>query len=108
MQNNLNKTIIVMMVTCGITFFSTSCNKDALLNKTPVTALDNTKALVTETEYTALTNAAYTPIHWQVGNYTTFPVMFQDIRADNCVSQWASYWVPGAVYDNFPIPPNDP
>jgi hypothetical protein len=108
MQNHLNKTIIVMMVTCGITFFSTSCNKDALLNKTPVTALDNTKALVTETEYTALTNAAYTPIHWQVGNYTTFPVMFQDIRADNCVSQWASYWVPGAVYDNFPIPPNDP
>jgi hypothetical protein len=108
MKNHSKKIILVAMVTCGVTFFSSSCNKDALLNKTPITALDNTKALVTETEYVALTNAAYTPIHWQVGPYTVFPVMFQDIRADNCVSQWASYWVPGAVYDSFPIPPNDP
>ena len=98
-----------MMVGSLLILSSTSCNKDALLNKTPITSLDNTKALVSEAEYTSLTSSAYEPFQWQVGSYTVFPVMFQDIRADNCVSQWASYWVPGAVFDDFnQIKPNDP
>jgi hypothetical protein len=87
-----------------------SCKKSELLDKTPVTSLDNTKALVTEADYVALTNAAYDPLQWQENaELSTFPVMFQDIRADNCVSQWASYWTYGTVFDDFSlIKPNNP
>ncbi len=80
-----------------------SCNKDELLNKAPVTSLDNSNALVTEADYISLTNSAYDPIQWQEngGPLSTFPVMFQEIRADDCISQWASYWTYGAVFDDF-------
>lgn len=86
-----------------------SCSKSDLLDKTPITSLDNTKALVTESDYVALTNAVYDPLQWQENAaLTTFPVMFQDIRADNCVSQWASYWTYGTVFDDFTlIKPNN-
>ena len=81
-----------------------SCNKDALLDKNPITSLNSTNALVTEADYTALTSSCYDPIQWQVINGAQthiFPVMFQDIRADNCISQWASYWTYGAVFDDL-------
>jgi len=107
MKNHL-KEIANAVVIGSLLLLGTACNKEKLLDKTPITSLDNTKALVREADYVALTSSAYEPFQWQVGPYTVFPVMFQDIRADNCVSQWASYWVPGGVYDQFPIPPNDP
>jgi len=108
MKNHL-KNIALIAIGSFLTFSNSSCNKTALLDKTPITSLDNTKALVTEADYKALTSSAYQPFQWQVGPYTVFPVMFQDIRADNCVSQWASYWVPGAVFDDFTqIKPDDP
>lgn len=89
----------------------TSCSKEKLLEKTPITELDNTQALKTEADYVALTNAAYDPLQWQVINGAQthiYPVMFQDIRADNCLSQWASYWTFGAVFDDLSkIKPNN-
>jgi len=93
--------VLGSIITCLI--FS-SCNKEALLNKNPITSLNSTNALVTEADYTALTSSCYDPIQWQVINGAQthiFPVMFQDIRADNCISQWASYWTYGAVFDDF-------
>lgn len=107
-QINHRLLVLVSILTCLI--FS-SCNKDALLNKNPISSLNSTNALVTEADYIALTNSCYDPIQWQVisGAQThIFPVMFQDIRADNCISQWASYWTYGAVFDDLRlIQPNN-
>lgn len=94
--------LLVSIVVLCLIF--TSCNKDELLNKSPITSLNSTNALVTEADYTALTSACYDPIQWQVINGAQthiLPVMFQDIRADNCLSQWASYWTYGAVFDDL-------
>jgi len=105
-----NKSLFIQIIIPAFFIaFLVSCNKKDLLNKNPITSLDNTKALVTEADYVALTNSAYDPMQWQEnGPQTTFPVMFQDIRADNCVSQWASYWTYGTVFDDFQlIKPNN-
>lgn len=81
-----------------------SCNKSDLLDKKPITSLNTTAALKTETDYVALTNSAYDPLQWQtITGPEIFPVMFQDIRADNCVSQWASYWTYGAIFDDLSL-----
>jgi hypothetical protein len=104
-----NKSLFIQIIITVFAAFFASCNKSNLLDKTPVTSLDNTKALVSEADYVALTNSAYDPIQWQENAAeTTFPVMFQDIRADNCISQWASYWTYGTVFDDFRlIKPNN-
>ncbi|MEB0261572.1 MULTISPECIES: RagB/SusD family nutrient uptake outer membrane protein [unclassified Mucilaginibacter] len=104
MKNNIYKIGTTLIVSCLIACNIISCKKDTLLNKTPITSLDNTKALKTEADYTALLNSAYDPFQWQVYNGPQthmFPVMWQDIRADNCISQWASYWTFGAVLDDL-------
>ncbi len=99
----------------GIAVFSmlivTSCDKDDLLDPDPVTFL-TTDALDTEAEMINLVNGAYDPLQWQVINGPQthhFPVMFQDIRADNCISQWATFWAAGIVFDDFTqIEPSNP
>ena len=86
-----------------------SCKKD-FLDKSPITELSG-NVLSTEQDFTALLNAAYDPIQWQVYSGPSthmYPVMFQDIRADNCISQWASYWTFGAPFDDLRnIKPNN-
>lgn len=86
-----------------------SCKKD-FLNKAPITELSG-NVLSTEQDYTALLNASYDPMQWQVYNGPSthmYPVMFQDIRADNCISQWASYWTFGVPFDDLRnIKPNN-
>ncbi len=101
---SLKKNGVLLQRLILLCFIFSSCNKDALLNKNPITSLNSTNALITESDYTALTSSCYDPIQWQVisGPQThIFPVMFQDIRADNCLSQWASYWTNGAVFDDL-------
>ena len=76
-----------------------ACFEEDLLDKAPITSLSSDNALQTEADMVALTNAAYDPLQWQViqGAQThMYPVMFQDIRADNCASQWASFWAASA------------
>ncbi len=89
-----------------------ACFEEDLLDKAPITSLSSDNALQTEADMVALTNAAYDPLQWQViqGAQThMYPVMFQDIRADNCASQWASFWAAGAIFDNFSlIQPGNP
>src|SRR6266404_7682501 len=80
------------------------CKKSDLLNKTPITSLNTTAALKTESDYVALTNSAYDPLQWQtISGPEMFPVMFQDNRADNCISKWASYWTYGAIFDDLSL-----
>ena len=90
---------------------SVSCSKDDLLDPEPTTFL-TTDALDTEAEMINLVNGAYDPLQWQVINGPQthmYPIMFQDIRADNCISQWATFWVAGIVFDDFTqIQPNNP
>lgn len=90
--------IAVLMVLC----IFNSCKKD-FLQKSPVTELSG-NVLKTEADFTALLNSAYDPMQWQVYNGAQthmYPVMWQDIRADNCLSQWASYWTYGAPLDDL-------
>ncbi|MCI4667783.1 MAG: RagB/SusD family nutrient uptake outer membrane protein [Bacteroidia bacterium] len=85
-----------------VAFFLSSC--EGLLNKVPVTELVEEIGIRTEADIVALTNSAYDATQWQVieGAQThMFPVMFQDIRADNCISQWASFWTFGLPFDDF-------
>ncbi len=88
-----------------------SCDRDDLLEKTPVTDLVEENGIQTEDDIASLTNACYDVLQWQVINGASthmYPVMFQDIRADNCLSQWASYWTFGIVFDDFTrIQPNN-
>lgn len=90
-------------------FMLNSCSED-FLTIDPTTQL-TADAIQSDSDYQALVNAAYDPLRWQVdGNATRhmYPVMFQDMRADNVVSQWATYWVAGQAFDKNPIAPNNP
>lgn len=105
MKNKIIKfqqSILIVTAIIAVSIIN-SCKKD-FLNKTPITELIGNDVLKTETDYSNLLNSAYQPIQWQVYNYPSthmFPVMWQDIRADNCLSQWASYWAAGAVLDDL-------
>jgi starch-binding outer membrane protein, SusD/RagB family len=90
-------------------FMLNSCSED-FLTIDPTTQL-TADAIQSDSDYQALVNAAYDPLRWQVdGNATRhmYPVMFQDMRADNVVSQWATFWVAGQAFDKNPITPNNP
>jgi hypothetical protein len=96
---NLGKTLLAALIV-GVS--ATACEDD-FLEKTPVTAL-SVEAIQSENEIVALVNSAYDPLQWQVLNGSQshmFPVMFQDIRADNCTSQWASFWIAGGIWDDL-------
>ncbi|WP_027392834.1 RagB/SusD family nutrient uptake outer membrane protein [Aquimarina latercula] len=86
-----------------------SCEND-FLEKEPITSL-TADAIQSEEDIESLVIAAYDPLRWQVLNNNLghhFPLMFQDIRSDNVFSQWANFWVAGRVFDQNPIPPNNP
>jgi hypothetical protein len=90
----------------------TSCEQDDILEKSPRTGLTDQNSIQTEADMIALVNACYDPLQWQTiqgAQSHMFPVMFQDIRADNCLSQWASFWTFGIPFDEFSlIQPNNP
>ncbi|WP_125723500.1 RagB/SusD family nutrient uptake outer membrane protein [Flavobacterium ustbae] len=86
-----------------------SCSEDFLTIE-PTTQL-TADAIQTDSDFEALVNAAYDPLRWQVDGAATrhmYPVMFQDMRADNVVSQWATFWVAGQAFDKNPIQANNP
>jgi len=107
----LHKIIVLprLIVLGGLIALLTGCA--GLLEKVPVTELVEETGIRTEADIIALTNAAYDATQWQViqGAQThMYPVMFQDIRADNCISQWASFWTFGLPFDDFSqIQPNN-
>jgi hypothetical protein len=102
------KALLVIGMTTVVLF--SSCSD--LLDKEPITELSSGNSLQTESDFVALTNSIYDPLQWQVINSPQthhYPVMWQDIRADNCISQWASFWAAGAALDDFDlIRPNSP
>lgn len=89
----------------GFVLFSvSSCDTDDLLEKDPITELNEATGIQTEADIEALTNATYDVMQWQVVNGPAthmYPVMYQEIRSDNCISQWASYWAAGVAFDDF-------
>ncbi|SHJ19325.1 RagB/SusD family nutrient uptake outer membrane protein [Aquimarina spongiae] len=94
---------------CMVTFMTISCEDD-FLDREPITSLTS-DAIQTEDDIASLVIATYDPLRWQVINNNLghhFPVMFQGIRADDVFSQWANFWVAGRVFDQNPVPPNNP
>ena len=109
MKNKIIKHSLYTLATLLLLGVFSSCKK-SLLEKSPITELSG-DVIKTESDFTALLNSAYDPIQWQVYNGAQthmLPVMWQDIRADNCLSQWAAYWTFGAVLDDLRnIKPNN-
>ena len=109
MKNSIKKLYRLILV-IGAICITISCSRDDLLEKTPVTGL-SASTIESEGDIISLTNGVYDAIQTlaTVGAEThMFPVMFQDIRADNCISQWASFWTFGIPFDDFSlIQPNN-
>ncbi|MEO0899722.1 MAG: RagB/SusD family nutrient uptake outer membrane protein [Bacteroidota bacterium] len=102
MNTFIKQYIIRLGLLAFIAIFLSSC--EGLLNKVPVTELVEEIGIKNEADLIALTNSAYDATQWQVieGAQThMYPVMFQDIRADNCLSQWATFWTFGLPFDDF-------
>ncbi|MDN5217110.1 RagB/SusD family nutrient uptake outer membrane protein [Fulvivirgaceae bacterium BMA12] len=79
-----------------------SCDDD-LLDKTPVTGLSS-DSYNSEANFDAATMAIYDVLQWQnIGGQHVFPLLFQDIRADNMHSQFANFWAAGTVMDDFTL-----
>ncbi|WP_421918408.1 RagB/SusD family nutrient uptake outer membrane protein [Marinifilum sp.] len=96
----------------GFVLFSLgSCDTDDLLEKEPITDLNEATGIQTEADIEAIINGAYDVLQWQVINGPSthmHPIIFQEIRSDNCISQWASYWAAGVAFDDFDaIQPNN-
>ena len=86
----------------------TSCNRDDLLEKNPISSISSETAFESEASVLSALNAAYDPLQWQFNNGAhTFPQMLQSIRADDHHSQQAAFWAAGLLYDDFPILPNN-
>lgn len=101
--------IKVSVVAFSMLFILNSCSEEFLTIE-PTSQL-TTNIIQTDTDFEALVNAAYDPLRWQVDGINTrhmYPVMFQDMRADNVVSQWATFWVAGQIFDKNPIATNNP
>lgn len=109
MKKNIIKKAAYFLTVALILITVSSCKKD-LLEKSPITELSG-DVIKTEADFTALLNSSYDPLQWQVINGPQthmYPVMWQDIRADNCLSQWAAYWTFGAPLDDLRnIKPNN-
>ncbi|WNJ16169.1 RagB/SusD family nutrient uptake outer membrane protein [Pontibacter sp. G13] len=98
-------------IVLGVAALSFTACSD-LLEKVPVTELVEENGIQTEQDVIALTNAGYDAMQWQViqgANTHMYPVMWQDFRADNCISQWATFWAFGLPLDDLSgIQPNNP
>jgi|GEM_PF-1798742 len=94
----------------GIAILAVVSCEDDFLEQEPITAL-TVDAIQSEKDIEALVIATYDPLKWQVFNNSSghhYPVMFQDIRSDDVFSQWANFWAAGRVFDQNPVPPNNP
>lgn len=97
---------ILVLLFAGASF--TSCDRDELLEKNPISSISNETAFESEASVLSALNAAYDPFQWQFNNNAhTFPQVFQSIRADDHHSQQAAFWAAGLLYDDFPILPNN-
>ncbi len=101
--------IIYFLIFCGTgALFFSSCDKDELLEKDPISTISSETAFETEASVMSALNAAYDPLQWQFNNSAhSFPQMFQSIRGDDHHSQQASFWAAGLLFDDFPILPNN-
>lgn len=108
-KNVICQSLYIVLLSC-LGMFTEACSE--VLTKIPVTELVEETGITSEADIISLTNAAYDATQWQVieGAQThMYPVMFQDIRADNCISQWATFWTFGLPFDDFSqIQPNNP
>lgn len=105
------KTIYIYKKTilCLVLFALTlvSCDQDELLDVGSETVLREDGLTAEAAE--AFIAAAYDPLQWQnlgvnQGNARhIFPVMWQGIRADDMVSQWATFWQPGLLLDDLSL-----
>ncbi|NKI30747.1 RagB/SusD family nutrient uptake outer membrane protein [Croceivirga thetidis] len=84
-----------------------SCDQDELLDVGSETVLREDG--LTSEAAEAFIAAAYDPLQWQnlgvnEGNAKhIYPVMWQGIRADDMVSQWATFWQPGLLLDDLSL-----
>jgi len=110
MKNNIKKGIFLFAIGATLSIVS-SCNKDELLDKGSHTILssDDIKG-----DLDKLVTGAYDVLQWQntgvnEGNSKhIYPIMWQGIRADDMVSQWATFWAPGLLLDDLTlIQPNN-
>jgi len=106
---NIIKSIVLSLM---VVVFLLSCSNDDLLDvgQESVIGEDELNAAAAE----AFIISAYDPLQWQnlginQGNSRhIYPVMWQGIRADDMVSQWATFWQPGLLLDDFSlIQPNN-
>ncbi|RNC88640.1 MAG: RagB/SusD family nutrient uptake outer membrane protein [Allomuricauda sp.] len=103
MKNMKNINSILVGVAMALTLVA--CDQDDLLDVGAETVLREDG--LTEEAAEAFIAAAYDPLQWQnlgvnEGNAKhIFPVMWQGIRADDMVSQWATFWQPGLLLDDF-------
>ena len=86
--------------------FMGACDKDELLDTGDKTFLSPDE-IAQNAE--GLLIGAYDVFQWQnlgvnQGNARhIYPVMWQGIRADDMVSQWATFWQPGLLLDDLPL-----
>lgn len=79
---------------------ASSCD-DELLDKTPVTVLSG-DIFTSEANFDAAVMGIYDVMQWQnIGGQHVFPMLFQDIRADNNYSQFANFWAAGMPMDDL-------
>ncbi|PWJ41914.1 RagB/SusD family nutrient uptake outer membrane protein [Sediminitomix flava] len=79
------------------------CDTDELLDKSPVTELSG-DSYNTEPNLMAALYASYDVLQWQVmDGVHVFPLMWQGIRADDLHSQFANFWTPGTIMDDFSL-----
>ena len=101
----LFKNISVFIAVMAMTLVS--CDQDELLDVGSETVLREEGLTAEAAE--AFIAAAYDPLQWQnlginEGNAKhIFPVMWQGIRADDMVSQWATFWQPGLLLDDLSL-----
>lgn len=82
----------------------TSSCADDLLDKTPVTVLSGDNIFNSEANFDAAVMGVYDVMQWQnIGGQHVFPMLFQDIRADNNYSQFANFWAAGTVMDDLSL-----
>lgn len=98
----MKKTIVLSAI---LALVMVSCDHDELLDVGVDTVLQE-DGLTSEAAESFIA-AAYDPLQWQnlginEGNAKhIFPVMWQGIRADDMVSQWATFWQPGLLLDDL-------
>lgn len=85
-----------------VTVLMFSCRNN-LLDVQPASSLRG-DSYNSEKNLTAALYATYEVLQWQsVDGIHVFPLMWQGIRADDLHSQFASFWNPGTILDDFSL-----